>query len=374
MDLKIGQTIARLRRERGITQEQLANAIGVSVAAVSKWETGQTCPDIALLPAIAEYFTVSIDALMDFRISERYAQLEEIKAKLSEYRRTGDFNAALPVAMDALSRYPNDFDLMLSAANFLFSKGTSGIPEDEKAEVLKECMRYLQAVMKACPEERMVNEAWDLLANVYHALGEYDKAIDALEKISKGDDYWVKIAGLKFKKGDIIGAKGLLQLKLAKELSNFPMLCGTLADCYRSENNMEAALECGKFNAKVIELLTGDKPNHFDMVAGCCYYELAETYYQCDDYDGALKALERAVYHAVRFDENPSYVPTDGVKFFDCLTDSYYASNSPGNVSYGLLKGMEKNFPKLHGRKEYTALIARLKEKAATKQETGYWQ
>ncbi|MBR6506851.1 MAG: helix-turn-helix domain-containing protein [Clostridia bacterium] len=63
MELKLGTIIKKLRTERGITQEELANKIGVSYQAVSKWETNTTTPDIAILPQLALFFGVSMDAL-----------------------------------------------------------------------------------------------------------------------------------------------------------------------------------------------------------------------------------------------------------------------------------------------------------------------
>ncbi len=59
----LGQTVTALRKSRSITQEQLADALGISSQSVSKWETGATLPDISLLPALADYFDVSIDYL-----------------------------------------------------------------------------------------------------------------------------------------------------------------------------------------------------------------------------------------------------------------------------------------------------------------------
>ncbi len=61
--MTIGNTIAALRKEKGMTQETLANALGVTNQAVSKWESEQSCPDIALLPGIADLFGVSLDHL-----------------------------------------------------------------------------------------------------------------------------------------------------------------------------------------------------------------------------------------------------------------------------------------------------------------------
>lgn len=63
--LRIGEKIKQLRKARGVTQEQLANSIGVTFQAVSKWENGITLPDIALAPALAGYFGVTMD---DFSI------------------------------------------------------------------------------------------------------------------------------------------------------------------------------------------------------------------------------------------------------------------------------------------------------------------
>ena len=63
-EIGIGARIARLRREKGITQEELARQMGVSNQSVSKWENGQSCPDIGLLPALAGYFHVTTDALL----------------------------------------------------------------------------------------------------------------------------------------------------------------------------------------------------------------------------------------------------------------------------------------------------------------------
>lgn len=62
--LNIGNNIAFLRKQRGITQEELANELGVSAQAVSKWENNSSCPDVSLLTSIADYFGVTVDALL----------------------------------------------------------------------------------------------------------------------------------------------------------------------------------------------------------------------------------------------------------------------------------------------------------------------
>jgi len=60
----LGKRIAALRKEKGMTQEELAEKLGVSPQAVSKWENGQSCPDISLLPRLAAIFGVTTDLLL----------------------------------------------------------------------------------------------------------------------------------------------------------------------------------------------------------------------------------------------------------------------------------------------------------------------
>ena len=64
--INIARKLVTKRREKGITQEDVALYIGVSKASVSKWETGKSYPDITFLPQLATYFNVSIDELMGY--------------------------------------------------------------------------------------------------------------------------------------------------------------------------------------------------------------------------------------------------------------------------------------------------------------------
>lgn len=64
MDTTVGRRIAMLRKDRGLSQEQLAEMLGVSGQAVSKWENDQTCPDISLLPQLARILGVTVDELL----------------------------------------------------------------------------------------------------------------------------------------------------------------------------------------------------------------------------------------------------------------------------------------------------------------------
>lgn len=73
--IKLGEQIAFLRKQNKMTQEALAEALGVTNQAVSKWESAQCCPDISILPDIAELFGVSVDELMGYRQTRSVSDL-----------------------------------------------------------------------------------------------------------------------------------------------------------------------------------------------------------------------------------------------------------------------------------------------------------
>lgn len=80
--IKINEQIAFLRKQKGLTQEELANALGVTNQAVSKWESALCCPDIQLLPNIAKFFDVSVDELLGYKAADG---LGDICLKIKDY-------------------------------------------------------------------------------------------------------------------------------------------------------------------------------------------------------------------------------------------------------------------------------------------------
>lgn len=83
MELKIGSKIAELRKAKGMTQEQLALALGISAPAVSKWETDNSYPDITLLCPLARALDTNVDTLLEY---DEVMTEEKVKAYTNEIR------------------------------------------------------------------------------------------------------------------------------------------------------------------------------------------------------------------------------------------------------------------------------------------------
>ena len=80
--MNIGRKILELRKQKNITQEELAAELGVTAAAVSKWENGYTLPDIMMLCALADYFGVTTDELLNRKTQTQYAAIVANEASL----------------------------------------------------------------------------------------------------------------------------------------------------------------------------------------------------------------------------------------------------------------------------------------------------
>ena len=108
--MSIGTTIKKLRRDRNITQEQLAEMLGVSTNAVSQWECDKTAPDISHLPILANIFEVSADILLEIDIakSKKQTEIKEFTAKYVELHSQGKTAERLKLSRAMQKKYPND--------------------------------------------------------------------------------------------------------------------------------------------------------------------------------------------------------------------------------------------------------------------------
>lgn len=114
--MKLGAHIAALRKLKGMTQEQLATAVGVSAPAVSKWETDSSCPDISLLCPIARVFGVTVDKLLQFEEMLSKEELTKSINEIVETARNGKLENAERMLNNLLHTYPSDCELKYNAS------------------------------------------------------------------------------------------------------------------------------------------------------------------------------------------------------------------------------------------------------------------
>lgn len=169
--LNIGEKIRELRRERQLTQEELAEHLGVSFQAVSRWETGGCYPDMELLPVLGAFFGVTVDCLLGVDDGEETRRirkyLEDFQLALSR----GDIRRCISTARAGTAEFPGSWDLAdrLMYALFLAGDDDGSIPEwKENREALDGELTALgERIIRCCPEQEVRLEAAARLAAHY---------------------------------------------------------------------------------------------------------------------------------------------------------------------------------------------------------------
>jgi len=169
--IKIGEKIKSLRKQKNISQEVFANYLGVSFQAVSKWENGNTMPDITMIPAIASFFGVSTDELFDFNLFETEKQVEGICRESWKYR-DSDPAKAEQILRDGLQRFPGN-DIILN--NLLYTLDY----ETRADEVITLC----KTLIESTKDDSVKYDACRILATCYKENGQNDLVKPTLELI-----------------------------------------------------------------------------------------------------------------------------------------------------------------------------------------------
>jgi len=373
MELVIGKKIAELRRESGKTQEQLANYVNVSTTAVSKWETGHSHPDITLLPAIADFFEVSIDALLGHQVISNERALIKIRQNVMDYVVNADFARGLPIIEKALEKYPNDFSLLCGAASLVRTKADRS---ETPTEDYKLAIDYCERAIDCAPNSKLRTQIKAQISNILKSMGEYDQAITLLEKINDNGHYNQKIAHLKFEMGDIPAAKKMLQEDLWGIALGLFGTAGFLGWCFEKEGNYEMAIDVEKLHTTFLAGFIHDTPNYADFICTGSYKQIAE-YYMCINNTSEMRAnLEKAAYHAIRYDENPSIKGSD-IKFMDGLYDGgnkmAHTCSSETLSCHGLLRALKEKFADFAAEAWHIELCSKLDSAKKTKVEANIW-
>ena len=175
MKIKIGENIKRLRKAKNVTQEQIAEVLGISVTAVSKWERCETYPDITLLFPLAHYFEVTLDELMGYDEERIQAEIQVI---LEEYRSLwfAEPEKARKLIQKAYKDYPNDYLVM-----HYYMWNLAGDMADNDTETLlahkEEFLSICDKILNGCTEEPVRLNAWNMKAKLLHAEGKTDEAL-----------------------------------------------------------------------------------------------------------------------------------------------------------------------------------------------------
>lgn len=150
--LSIGKNIKNLRLERELTQERVAEALGVSFQTISKWEREESYPDITLLPSIASYFGVSCDELLGVDTEQKEEKIQQY-IKLYDELRLKDSPYVFEQMSQAIKEFPGEFRLLARYLDMLiFIKSAK---DCDSEEILDEVEKLYTRLLNSCTDDKI---------------------------------------------------------------------------------------------------------------------------------------------------------------------------------------------------------------------------
>ena len=157
----IGLKIKALRKKKDLTQEKLADYLGVSFQAVSKWETGVASPDLAMIVPLARLLGCSTDELFGLVDSSEDPRKNELRALYMETQQTGDLKARYDIASAAVKEYPGEFEFLywLGEAEWMYAVDFCEKNSNEKKMRLEKAIECFVRVIEDCDDTDVRNHA-----------------------------------------------------------------------------------------------------------------------------------------------------------------------------------------------------------------------
>ena len=306
MKLSLSENIRLLRKQRRMTQEKLAEALGVTVGAVYKWESEQSQPELKLLVEMADFFDTSVDALLGYRIKDN--RLDSALERISAYCRTLDL-MAIPEAEKVLGKYPHSFRVVYECAAVFLVYGAG----NHDPQQLKRALELFEQSKMLLPQNDDPRISYATICGnqsiVWFLLGEQKKSIELLKKNNAGGIFSSNIGAFLSIYGDTPEEAGpFLSEALLSGVSSLLTAILGYVFLFRSRNDWASALDILSWG---IGLLTGLKTEKkldvldkslAEMLALLAYVQ-AKTGMQEESSD----SLKEALAMALRFDAMPDY-------------------------------------------------------------------
>lgn len=355
---QIGETIFRLRKKKKITQEELGKFIGVSTAAVSKWESGNSYPDITFLPLLADFFDVSIDKLLNYKVELSDDEVMKINRECINLFNSEGFCTAIKKCEKYILKYKNSYLLKLKMACLFLMYLWKTNDEERIKKVKIRIQELFEDIVKNADKEELVEQALYQLSGIYGSEKKYDEAIEALNKIRKSEIQMdVMLASIYIQKGDLKKGREIFQSELYKNAFFSGMICNNLAWSYvKNEKDLSMAEKYYNLSISIKKAFLVNGKSALNLWSD--YLGLAITYLKFKENKKSIDMLHSMVkdmkYNDVnKLDFSSMWYLSEINKYDKVAINSYEI----------ILKRLEKSeFDLIRGEKEFENIIIELKK------------
>ena len=375
MNIKIGAKIKALRKRDDITQERLAEVLGVTNQAISRWESETGYPDIEYISPLANFFNVTTDYLFDHDTTGKRRKIDEYCEKYDDHARNWKpAQERIDMMRQALAEFPAEEKLLMGLARALYYKwmeyGTVTDHVDgyfvfhyethKSYDSWEEAVKIMEELLSTSLDDSIRWECYQLLAFIYARIGDNEKVLAIGEKCSHYVQSKQSILATA-----LLGKDGLMY-RQEYMLEMLQAFCDALSNlgAFAAKDPVRTTEVCRiKINLHKFVFSDGNY-GYYNCVMANLYQDYAHKLILNDKLDEAFEALENAYSHAKVFDEK--VYRTGEIQYTAPLinlikmdTDKAYVSKQLPNL-LGALTDTNSVFPNLHGDPRYAALISKI--------------
>ena len=290
--MEIGKRIQQLRREKNLTQEQMAAALGVTSAAVSKWETNAAMPDVAMLCPLARLLGTTVDKLLDFRPALEQEEINALLGKRQKLFEEGKITEALASCEALLREYPDDLRLKCAMAGLYIMYVPAICDEDGMEDPIGRAVSLLEQSREA-GDPVLAASARSMLVNLYVMQEAFDKALAVLdEEPEVQQNVRTTRANILLRKGELGEAEKLYQTELWSSGRNVVLNLIGLYNTARRREDWARAMECVDIALEVEKVL---RTEELGGLTGSLHMLRAEVLRRQGKPDEAMESLRSYV-------------------------------------------------------------------------------
>lgn len=331
--MSIGSTIKRLRREKDMTQEQLAEYLGITSRAVSQWECDRTAPDICQLPALCHIFDVSSDVLLGIDAAKSNEEIRNYLDRAREEEYQGNFEGSVAILREAIRKFPKSYRIMNQLANAIVCvHSRKGIGEYQ--EVYDLCHR----ILGECTDSTIRYEAIDTLGMAYGYANQREKMLKLAEEMPRAYFSYEDFMLYRWK-GDADFAKrqSYISFLINQLISAIGLAGGHCHDDGTMIYSKEDRLKLHRLQVDLLELLFPDGDYLIAAQDGeIACSQMVTIYMRNNDPENAWKWIEKGADFAIHMDTYDEDAPHTS-PILRGYVDGGWIMEADGNRSQSLL-------------------------------------
>ncbi len=331
MTTNLAENIRKYRKERGLTQEQLAEALGVTTGAVYKWEAEKSLPEIGMLMEIADFFDMSVDVLLGYEV--RKNDKENVLKRINELVRSRNPKRVEQEAEKVLCKYPNNFEVVYTCAKAYHCTGVDFKNENYFRRAIELYQKSILLLEDNVDSEINLFSIHKNMSGVYMELGESEKALNLLMSNNPCGLHNAAIGHLMAysDKRDNEAVK-YLSTAFFDSMGTISLMVAGFIKVYLDRGDYQAIIDITDWYLATIRGVREEGKQNFWMRTESLFMAIqGDMYCRLGKEQKAIELLKGAKKMAMQFDENP-YWGLESFRFIE-IKEDWYIHDSLGETA-----------------------------------------